>query len=105
MRPEKLYLNDIVEAADAIQRFLHGRDYDDFSDDECVGAPFCKAIVLERPPRLSAESGDSSWREWPDIVGFRNIAIHECLPSGGYRVGDGSSRCAWLTANRPNPGR
>ena len=28
MRPEKLYLVDIVEAAQAIERFLKGEDFD-----------------------------------------------------------------------------
>lgn len=34
MRPEKLYLVDIVEAADAIDRFLSGIDREEFDEDE-----------------------------------------------------------------------
>ena len=52
MRPEKLYLLDIVEAADAIQRFC--------------------ALVDEGEFRKKHND-----IEWEDIVGFRNIAVHE----------------------------
>jgi predicted HTH transcriptional regulator len=34
MRREELYLADIVDAADAIERFVEGVDYDDFVGDE-----------------------------------------------------------------------
>jgi uncharacterized protein with HEPN domain len=43
MRPEKLYLTDIVEAADAIQRFCAGRKYADFLYDE-----MCQSAVLQK---------------------------------------------------------
>ncbi len=33
MRPETLYLTDIIEAADAIARFLDGLQREDFLDD------------------------------------------------------------------------
>ncbi|MFN3919516.1 MAG: hypothetical protein ACK4JF_04420 [Methylohalobius sp.] len=51
MRPERLYLTDIVEAADAIERFLRG---------------------ISQVP-------------WPDIVAFRNIAVHERCASSRQR--------------------
>lgn len=34
MRPEQLYLTDIVQAADAVGRFASGITYDDFVRDE-----------------------------------------------------------------------
>ena len=30
MRPEKLYLTDIVEAANSIEKFLMGQDFEEF---------------------------------------------------------------------------
>jgi uncharacterized protein with HEPN domain len=80
MRPEKLYLTDIVEAADAIQRFCTGRNYEDFLNDEmCQSAVLQKLIVIgEAAARLSVEfQAAHSDLDWPDIVGFRNFAVHE----------------------------
>jgi len=42
MRPEKLYLTDIIEAADAIGRFCNGTSIEAFLDDEMLKQPFCK---------------------------------------------------------------
>jgi uncharacterized protein with HEPN domain len=80
MRPEKLYLTDIVEAADAIQRFCRGRNYDDFLYDEmCQSAVLQKLIIIgEAASRLTAEfQAAHSELDWLDIVGFRNFAVHE----------------------------
>ncbi|MCS6880311.1 MAG: DUF86 domain-containing protein [Oscillochloridaceae bacterium] len=78
MRPERLYLTDIVDAADAIARFLHGVDEAAFMQDELrQSAVLQKLIVIEeaaaRLPRAFCEA--HSEIPWPDIVA--NIAIHE----------------------------
>jgi len=80
MRPEKLYLTDIVNAADAIARFVQGVAYDDFVRDELrQSAVLQKLIVIgEAAARLSPEfQANHPVLEWADIVGFRNIAVHE----------------------------
>jgi uncharacterized protein with HEPN domain len=80
MRPEKLYLTDIVDAADAIARFVAGIRYDDFVRDELrQSAVLQKLIVIgEAAARLSPDFQASHPAvEWADIVGFRNIAVHE----------------------------
>jgi uncharacterized protein with HEPN domain len=80
MRPEKLYLLDIVEAAEAIGRFCEAIGEDQFLQDElCQSAVLQKLIVIgEAASRLT---NDFRKRhpdiEWEDIVGFRNIAVHE----------------------------
>ncbi len=80
MRPEKLYLLDIVEAAEAIRRFCEPISEDEFIQDELrQSAVLQKLIVIgEAASRLP---GDFRKRhddiEWEDIVGFRNIAVHE----------------------------
>jgi uncharacterized protein with HEPN domain len=67
MRTEALYLDDIVDAADGIARFVHDIDYETFlGDDLYQSAILQKLIVI----------GEAASR-WPDIVGLRNIAIHE----------------------------
>jgi uncharacterized protein with HEPN domain len=80
MRPEKLYLLDIIDAADAIQRFCEPVGEEQFLQDELrQSAVLQKLIVIgEAAARLP---GDFRARhkeiEWEDIVGFRNIAVHE----------------------------
>ena len=80
MRSEKLYLTDILEAADAIRRFCHGKSLEDFIKDEmCQGAVLQKLTIIgEAAAHLSPEFKSAHGNiEWVDIVGFRNIAVHE----------------------------
>lgn len=80
MRREELYLTDIVEAADTIQRFIEGVQREDFVDDELRrSAVLQKLIVIgEAAARLPKEFTECHPEvEWADIVGFRNIAVHE----------------------------
>jgi uncharacterized protein with HEPN domain len=80
MRPEKLYLLDILEASEAIKRFCGTIREDEFLQDELrQSAVLQKLIVIgEAASRLP---GDFKKKhpdiEWEDIVGFRNIAVHE----------------------------
>lgn len=80
MRTEALYLDDIVDAADAIARFLHAIEKEAFLGDELYqSAVLQKLIVIgEAASRLSAEfRGRHADIEWPDIISLRNIAVHE----------------------------
>jgi len=80
MRPEELYLLDIVAAADAIARFCEQVSEDDFLLDELrQSAVLQKLIVMGEaaahlPPDFRQMHPEI---EWEDIVGFRNIAVHE----------------------------
>ena len=38
MRPEKLYLVDMVEAAQAIERFLMGQDFNEFEQNDMLNS-------------------------------------------------------------------
>lgn len=80
MRPERLYLLDIIAATDAIARFLEGATEDSFAQDELLqSAVLQKLIVIgeaaARLPRSFTERYISI--PWADIVAFRNIAVHE----------------------------
>lgn len=80
MRREKLYLADIVEAADSIQQFIAELRHEDFFDDKLrQSAVLQKLIVIgEAAARLPKEFQTHHPEiEWPDIVEFRNIAVHE----------------------------
>ncbi len=80
MRPETLYLTDIVEAADAIARFLDKVERDSFlKDDLLQSAVLQKFIVIgEAAAHLPDEfRRRHSEIAWPSVVGLRNIAVHE----------------------------
>jgi uncharacterized protein with HEPN domain len=80
MRPEKLYLQDIVESAEAIQPFCEPVDEEQFLHDELrQSAVLHKLIVISEaaaplPGELRQRHAEIVWE---DIVGFRNIAVHE----------------------------
>ncbi|HKI03193.1 MAG TPA: HepT-like ribonuclease domain-containing protein [Thermoanaerobaculia bacterium] len=79
MRPERLYLSDIVEAAAAIAKFLDGVQEQEFLENDLLrSAALQKLTVIgEAAARLSAEFCEGHpGIPWRDIVGFRNIAIH-----------------------------
>jgi uncharacterized protein with HEPN domain len=79
MRPEKLYLGDIPDAADAIERFLRGVDQDNCLLNEILqSAVLQKMIVIgEAAARISDEYRERHPEvEWSDIVGFRNFVVH-----------------------------
>ena len=98
MRPERLYLQDILDACDAIDRFLQRTDEIAFTQDELVqSAVLQKLIVIgeaaARLPRSFTEQYPHI--EWADIVAFRNIAVHE------YFAIDW--RIVWVTATEDVP--
>lgn len=80
MRPEKLYLTDLVEAAQAIDRFLAGEDFDEFERNEMMNSAVLQKLavigeaVAHLPKEFTTRFPDIPWL---DIVGFRNIAVHE----------------------------
>lgn len=79
MRREELYLSDIVEAADAIQRFLIGIERDAFLQDDLLQSAVLQKLTIigEAAARLPMEFRKRHPEiEWEDIIGFRNIAVH-----------------------------
>ena len=98
MRREELYLRDIVEAADAVQRFITDVNEEKFFSDEMRQSAVLQKLMLigEASARLS-ESFLAQYPEipWADIVGFRNIAVHE------YFAVDWS--IVWTTATKDVP--
>ncbi|MBM4045791.1 MAG: DUF86 domain-containing protein [Planctomycetes bacterium] len=98
MRAEKLYLTDIVDAADAVARFLDGIAQEAFLNDEIrQSAVLQKLIVIgEAAARLPREfRARHPEVEWADIVSFRNIAVHEYFSVRWSIV--------WITATQDVP--
>jgi uncharacterized protein with HEPN domain len=80
MRPEKLYLSDILEAADSIRRFCEPVGEDEFLQDEMRQSAILQKLIVigESAAHLSKVFRESHPDiEWEDIVGFRNIAVHQ----------------------------
>jgi uncharacterized protein with HEPN domain len=80
MRPEKLYLTDIVEAAQSIERFLTGADFNEFEQNDMMNSAVLQKLTVigeaaaHLPKEFTKRFHDIPWL---DIVGFRNIAVHE----------------------------
>ena len=98
MRPEKLYLTDIAEAARAIEHFLTGIDSDEFEMDDLRQSAILQKLTIigEAAARLPGEFRASYPQiEWRDIIAFRNIAVHE------YFAVDWS--IVWIAATQDAP--
>lgn len=80
MRPEKLYLTDIVEAAQSIARFVQGEGLDEFEQNEMMNSAVLQKLTVigEAASRLPKEFTNRFPEiPWVDIIAFRNIAVHE----------------------------
>lgn len=98
MRRDELYLSDMVEAADSIWSFLAGRGRDSFLQDDLLRSAVLHKLTIigEAAARVSEDlRGRHPEVEWPDIVGFRNIAVH------AYFVVDWA--IVWETATQDAP--
>jgi uncharacterized protein with HEPN domain len=79
MRSDRLYLTDILEAADAIDRFLADMGEGDFLADELRQSAILQKLMVigEAAARVSKElRARHPEVVWADIVRFRNIAVH-----------------------------
>lgn len=79
MRSDRLYLVDMVEAAEAIETFIRGVDAERFVRDDLVrSAVLHKLTVIGEAAARVSMPLRARFAEvpWSDIVGFRNIAVH-----------------------------
>jgi uncharacterized protein with HEPN domain len=79
MRREDLYLSDILEAEDAIQKFLSGIDRNTFINSDLIRSAVLQKLTIigeaaARIPKSFKEKHKDI--EWADIVAFRNLAVH-----------------------------
>ena len=99
MPRDRLYLLDIVEAAEAISRFLGDMSKTEFLNDELSQAAVLQKLTVigEAAARIS-QGLRSKYEgiEWRDIVGFRNIAVHQYFAVNWEIV--------WYTARVDAPG-
>ena len=80
MRRDRQRLGDILEALDWIAKAIAGRTEADFLADEtlCYAVAQKLTIIGEAVARMSPEiKARYISTPWPDIVGLRNILVHE----------------------------
>ena len=98
MRPERLYLSDILEASKNVGLHIGGRSRDEFIADRTVRAAVLHELTVigeaaSRVPAAMRDRYDSV--PWTDIIAFRNIVVHEYFGL--------SWRMVWDTATREVP--
>jgi uncharacterized protein with HEPN domain len=81
-RDFRLYLDDIIEAADKIFVYVHDMEFQNFSSDSrTVDAVVRNLEIIGEAARNLPEEikgkSDISELEWKKITGLRNILIHE----------------------------
>ena len=79
MRREAQYLWDILEAVEAIQRFVAGKTLESFERDDLVRSAVLSKLMIvgEAAGRISDETrGKYPHVPWAQIRGFRNIIVH-----------------------------
>lgn len=79
MHREELYLRGVVEAADAIAGFLKGAKKEAFQTDDLLRSAVLQKLTIigEAAARLPGSFKKSHpGVKWPDIVAFRDLAVH-----------------------------
>jgi uncharacterized protein with HEPN domain len=79
MRREELYLSDILETADAIEKFLADIDKDAFINSDLIRSAVLQKLTIigeatARLPKTFKERNKDM--EWADIIAFRNLTVH-----------------------------
>ena len=79
-RDIRLFLKDILAAINKTQRFVSGKTFEDFENDDLLidGVTRNLEVIGEAAKQIPDEFR-SQHKEinWTQVVGFRNIAIHE----------------------------
>ena len=79
MKSDRVYLQQILDAADKIRAFTHGMDHDGFLKDEKTQSAVIMQLALigEVAKRISEPTKANIAVPWRAITGFRDRAIHD----------------------------
>ena len=98
MRPERLYLSDIIQASRNVALHIGGRSQEEFIADLTVRAAVLHelAVIGEAAARIPGTMRDRHPAiPWADVIAFRNIVVHEYFGLSWPLV--------WETATRDVP--
>jgi uncharacterized protein with HEPN domain len=98
MRPDELYLRDLLAAAESIGRFLKGVEQGRFLQDELLQSAVLQKLTVigEAAARVSDEfRSQHAIVEWRTIVGLRNVVVHEYFAISWITI--------WSTATKDVP--
>jgi uncharacterized protein with HEPN domain len=79
MRPERLYLSDILQASKNVALHIGGRSRDDFIANPTVRAAVLHELTVigEAAARIPAAMRNRHPAiPWADVIAFRNIIVH-----------------------------
>ncbi len=79
MPREELFLQDIIEAANAIDRFLSNVPKEIFLQSDLIQSAVLQKLMIigEASARISDKIRNSYPKTpWKQVIGFRNIAVH-----------------------------
>ena len=79
MDKDKLYKQHVLEAAEKIERYLRGVEYEKFLKDDLLkdGVIHELQIIGEAAKRLSPSFKDKYDLPWIDIAGIRDKIVHD----------------------------
>jgi uncharacterized protein with HEPN domain len=95
MRPERLYLSDILEAAGNVAAHIGGRTREALITDRTARAAVLHELTVigEAAARLPAAMRDRHPQvPWADIIAFRNVVVHQYFGLSWELVGDTATR-------------
>lgn len=78
-RDVKIYLKDILEAINAIEKFVEGLDFEEFKkDDKTSSAVIRKFEIIGEATRNIPKNFRNKYSQipWKEMVGFRDKLIH-----------------------------
>lgn len=79
MRDYRLYLKDISDAMDSIEKFVEGMDFDEFiRDDKTTSAVVRKFEIIGEATKMIPEFIKEKYPQvpWKDMAGMRDRLIH-----------------------------
>ena len=95
MRPERLYLSDILEASKNVALHIGERSRDEFIADRTVRAAVLHELTVigeaaSRVPLTLRDRYPSI--PWADVIAFRNVVVHEYFGLSWPMVWDTATR-------------
>jgi uncharacterized protein with HEPN domain len=79
MRMASLYLRDILEAMEAIERFVEGMKFEDFKDSDLISSAVIRKFeIIGEAARSIPQEIKEKYPEapWKKMVGMRDVLMH-----------------------------